>query len=99
MKSLMSKARVFENYYGVGLVDVHMKDSVEDLTPSNFLAAYYRATYKRYIRFDKKKIKYEGVLPFEKLSKNTTVANNFRITHHEVPSFNTFSEQIILIMI
>lgn len=50
MQSFLSYARAFNEKYGVRFVGVRMMDVSDDLTSSNFLVAYFRAAYVRYIR-------------------------------------------------
>lgn len=47
VKSLLSYTRVFEEYYGVRFVDVHIMYIVAETMSSNILTANYRRTYKR----------------------------------------------------
>lgn len=80
MRSLLSYSGAFEEDYGVLFVDIRIKDIVEDMTPSNFLTANFRATYTHYIRIGKMIIKYRVVLPLPvKLARDTPAAKTFGI--------------------
>lgn len=62
MRSLKSYERSFDEEYGENFVNVLIADIVENMLPSNVLAASFISTYLRYVCLSKMMIKDRSLL-------------------------------------
>lgn len=87
LQSMLSQHWPFEGNCGVRLVDVCMRNILEDLASSYFLTADFRLKYAQYIGFGINMIKPNSVFsPFRILGRDWPVAKNLDILHLVDPS-------------
>lgn len=100
MQSTLNYAQAIEEHYKVNFVEAHIKDIVDDVMSSNFLATNSLVTYARYIRVRKISCKKEDVLLLlVSLSSDTPVAKMLGSTHLDDPVLYISSEEEVLSMI
>lgn len=94
MPSLLSYVSALEEDYGVRVVDVHMKNIVEDMISSNFLEASPRAIYMVSITVSEKMIRHQSVLRLLwQLANDAPAAKTHGLTHIDYRSLYKSSEE------
>lgn len=63
MKAILNYGRTFELQYGASFVEARIKDTVDDMMPSQHLLEQSLFSRVRFVRFSRMMIKNENVLP------------------------------------